>query len=307
MNYQHILVFYQPITPLHVGCGQDVGIVDLPVIRERTTEYPFIPGSGIRGSVRERFEAAKSPATEVLFGPLAEREGSDDEVRYAGCVAVHDAKILLFPVRSDRTVFLWITCPAVLRRFDRDRDVFTKTIQLPGVQVATSPGDEEVVGPEALKARLYLEEFAFTRSTAAPGGLKAWADEIGKVIGITDLGERTVLVSDRTFHYFVNHATAILQHNRLTSAKTVEEGGLFSVEAVPPEAVFYGFFGATEPRRPAAEGEETWSRGKVLAELKTLGGAMTGSVGYLHLGGDESTGLGVTQIVWAGPDTGGQP
>jgi CRISPR-associated protein Cmr4 len=32
-------------TPIHPGSGQDNGAIDLPVQRERTTDYPVIPGS----------------------------------------------------------------------------------------------------------------------------------------------------------------------------------------------------------------------------------------------------------------------
>lgn len=306
MTYEHVLVFYQPVTPLHVGCGQDVGVVDLPVIRERTTGYPFVPGSGIRGSVRELFEARdrkeKTDLAVTLFGPLAEREDKVEGVRHAGCIAVHDAAVLLFPVRSDREVFLWITCPAVLRRFARDLEVFAPALELPAVEVSPPPGEGGAVGPDSLGPRLHLEEFRFELLPDS-GSLKAWAAKIGGLLGISDLDCRTVLVSDRTFHYFVNHATVLLQHNRLTSSKTVEDGGLFSVEAVPPEAVFYGFLGATDARS-AGEGAERPNRGQVLLHLRTLGGAMKGSTAYVHLGGDESTGLGVTRMVWTGPQSG---
>jgi CRISPR-associated protein Cmr4 len=300
MTYQHALVFYQPITPLHVGCGQDVGVVDLPVIRERTTGYPFLPGSGIRGSVRERFEAkergTQSDRVNVLFGPLA---SPDEEARHAGCVAVHDAKILLFPVRSDQKVFLWLTCPAVLQRFARDLEAFTPGSSVGPPPLAGSLGDEAVCGPADLESPIFLEEFSFSRSgqDGDVSALAGWAEKIGRVVGLADLAQRTVLVSDRTFHYFVTHATLILQHNRLTAAKTVEEGGLFSVEAVPPEAIFYGFFGATEERRPVDEGRAAKSREEILDEVKALGGDPAADA-YLHLGGDESTGLGVTRIVW---------
>ena len=42
-------------TPLHVGCGSSVGIVDLPVLRERTTGFPTIPGSALKGSLADLF------------------------------------------------------------------------------------------------------------------------------------------------------------------------------------------------------------------------------------------------------------
>jgi CRISPR-associated protein Cmr4 len=324
VTYQHALMFFQTVTPLHVGCGQDVGVVDLPVIRERTTGYPFIPGSGIRGALRDDFErrdrehtaddapasaaAAKSSEIDLLFGPEARADG-DEEKRWAGCVAVHDAKILLFPVRSDQRVFLWITCPAVLARFAKDLEVFLPAAGWPAPPIA-AVGDEEVLWPALFAAPLYLEEFAFNLQggaqeiVATQAALRCWLEKAGDALAMHDLADRAVLVADRTFHHYVTHATAVLQHNRLTSAKTVEGGALFAVEAVPPEAVFYGFLGGTTSRRPPADGERRLTPAEVLERLHMPWGAGTGPAHtYLHLGGDEGTGLGVTRLTWAATET----
>lgn len=332
MNYRHALVFYQPVTPLHVGCGQDVGVVDLPVIRERTTGYPFVPGSGIRGSLRDLFERRdKHRGTTdavTLFGPTAEQE---DEVRHAGAAAVHDAKVLLFPVRADQGTFLWLTCPAVLVRFARDLSVFLGGAEAAGwIGVPDlAPGEEAALTAAVGGGRLFLEELAFERvaegspgAAAARAALAAWARSIGQVLGESRLASSTVLVSDGAFLHFVSHATVVQQHNRLTSAKTVEGSALFSVEAVPPETVLYGFLGATDSRRPAVETApdaeaaspplppaaaaapaSPRSAAEVLACLRSIweGAAGTSGAagGTLHLGGDEGTGLGVTRLVWA--------
>jgi len=48
--------FIHVITPLHAGSGSDLGIVDLPIQRERHTGFPKIEGSGLKGSIREAFE-----------------------------------------------------------------------------------------------------------------------------------------------------------------------------------------------------------------------------------------------------------
>ena len=44
-------------TPLHAGSGSDLGIVDLPIQREKHTDYPKIEASGLKGSIREIFSA----------------------------------------------------------------------------------------------------------------------------------------------------------------------------------------------------------------------------------------------------------
>ncbi len=306
MTYRHHLVLYHTVTPLHVGCGQDVGVVDLPVIRERTTGYPFLPGSGIRGALRERFESGERGKAEadqrvgLLFGPEADKWEVDEE-RFAGCVAVHDAKLLLFPVRSDRSLFLWLTCPAVVARYARDVAVFAADGGGSAWQPAARPGDGELVAPAGLAAagRVYLEEFVYTELEGGDrDGLAAWAADLGRRIGIADLAARTVLVSDGAFAYFCRQATLIQQHNRLSSAKTVQDGALFSLEAVPPEAVFYGFFGATGSRWPGGRGEKK-DHDAVLAEVRAGLGFGEAPAGLTcHFGGGESTGLGLTRVVW---------
>jgi len=311
MSYRHALILYETITPLHVGCGQDVGVVDLPVIRERTTGYPFIPGSGVRGSLRDAFSRRGGSDVDLLFGPEA---GRDEEVRYAGCVATHDAKLLWFPVRSDRGTFLWITCPAVLARFSREMGVFVPGATLGCGVPEAKPGDEEVLGPAALApagggAAIYLEEYAFgwrdgeARAAAEREELARWAEAVAAAADVPGLAARALLASDRTFHHFVMHATIVQQHNRLTSAKTVEGGALFAVEAVPPQALFYGFLGATTSRRPPAPGTPRLSAAEVLQRVHAFWGAA--DVAHVHLGGDEGTGLGVTRLRWAAEETEG--
>jgi CRISPR-associated protein Cmr4 len=290
MDYKHALVLYQTITPLHVGCGQDVGVVDLPVIRERTTGYPYIPGSGIRGAVRNVFERADQDLTQELFGPMADEELED---RYAGCVSFHDARLLLFPVRSDRNVFLWITCPHVLQRYAREVGAFGAAGP-PWTPPGASPEPEQIVGP--LTGQVFLEEFRYASAGDEGGSLAAWAADLGARLERPELADRTVLVADQSFAYFVAHATLIQQHNRLSSAKTVEEGALFSVEAVPSEAIFYGFLGATASRRPPVESRKPRDLDQVVAALAET------MPSYLQLGGDEGTGLGVTRVAhgWRG-------
>lgn len=121
-------------TPLHAGSGTVLGVVDLPIQRERHTGFPKIEASGLKGSIREAFEQlGKSPerlkklkdkfsglkdkqywqVINLVFGP---KEGD----LYAA-PSFTDAHLLLFPVRSAaHSVFAWVTCPAALNRLVRE-------------------------------------------------------------------------------------------------------------------------------------------------------------------------------------------
>jgi CRISPR-associated protein Cmr4 len=347
MSYLHHLLLFQTVTPLHVGCGRDVGVVDLPVFRDRTTGHPLVPGSGIRGAMRARFkdqepengqhawteEIAGVPLprlTDKLFGPET-GAGGEEPTRHAGSLAIHDAKLLLYPVRSDRRVYLWITCPAAADRLARELDVLVDPPPpVPRLELRGPVGDEELLGPTSLGTDANLEEIhlrsaAGEHTEADRRALTGWATRLGELLHRPELPEATALVSDATFHHFVNHATLVLQHNRLDAAKTVAQGQLFSVEAVPPEAVFFGFAGATAARWPSAradghteatderDGSEPSGTAERLAAERVLAlfrrglfGANGAREATVHLGGHESTGLGVTRIVWAGPAAAGE-
>ncbi|MEY2726809.1 MAG: hypothetical protein RLZZ458_2676, partial [Planctomycetota bacterium] len=43
------LYWLHALTPLHVGAGKGNGYIDLPLIREKVTGYPFVPGSSTKG------------------------------------------------------------------------------------------------------------------------------------------------------------------------------------------------------------------------------------------------------------------
>src|SRR5260370_36522051 len=118
------LVYLYVETPLHAGVGSGLSSVDLPIQRERTTQYPMIQGSGIKGKLRsvaeDMVERKVGTLTDekvtIMFGPKT--TGSE----HAGALIAGDARILLFPVRSLSGVFAYTTSYDVLGRFRRDRE-----------------------------------------------------------------------------------------------------------------------------------------------------------------------------------------
>ena len=45
-------------TGIHAGVGQEVGTVDLPIQRERVTNFPVIRGPSVKGALRQAVEDA---------------------------------------------------------------------------------------------------------------------------------------------------------------------------------------------------------------------------------------------------------
>ncbi len=144
-------------TSLHAGSGSDLGIVDLPIQREKHTDFPKIESSSLKGSIREVFEEILKTdegkeAINLAFGP----ENGDE---HAGALGFTDARILLFPVRSMKGVFAWITCPAVLNRFVSD-------LQLCNINGLSIPeGSNKITEKSELIVRddkIVLEEYTFS-------------------------------------------------------------------------------------------------------------------------------------------------
>jgi len=112
-------------TPLHAGSGDSLGVVDLPIQRERHTGFPKIEASSLKGALRESFEVKiedrknKNLFSDVysLFGP------EDDDAKLnprSGSLAFTDARLLFFPVKSVKGVYAYVTCPLILEKFIKE-------------------------------------------------------------------------------------------------------------------------------------------------------------------------------------------
>jgi CRISPR-associated protein Cmr4 len=292
------LLFLHAQTGLHAGSGTALGTVDLPVQRERHTQWPTVPGSALKGILRDRCrESAKArhgsrkKANEedadlvTVFGPGKVDESSS----HAGALSVTDARLLAFPVRSLRGVFAWVTCPAVLDRLRRD-------LALAGVappkDLPKVPEDTKALCPETSPLlvagnHLVLEEFEFVKDGTAEAVANWFADHVTADAGTkARLKTHLAVLSDDYFTHFAKHATEITARIGLDySTKTVKEGALFYQEFLPPETLLYALALAHESRNDRHEK----SAGEVLTYLENH--LPAGSV--LQIGGDETTGKGL--------------
>ena len=83
-------------TPVHPGAGSGMGVVDLPVAREASTDYPVLVGSSLKGALRDKAEGAVA-AEAIEADVVQDRFGSPE---HAGDLLVSDGRLLLLPVRS---------------------------------------------------------------------------------------------------------------------------------------------------------------------------------------------------------------
>ena len=108
----------QNLSALHVGTGQGVGVVDLPIARAKATNLPIVAGSALKGVLRDEFKEQKNlddKDIKTLFGP-----DNQQDIAHAGAIAFGDANLLILPIRSFAGTVAYATCPFILRQYKRD-------------------------------------------------------------------------------------------------------------------------------------------------------------------------------------------
>ena len=287
------LLFIHALTGLHPGGGTALGVVDLPVQRERHTQWPMIAGSGLKGVLRDACRSRLGADNErvlAAFGP--ETANASD---FAGALAFTDARLLAFPVRSLKGVFAWVTCPAALDRLGRDTRLLAASADTPpasppvrtGEAVCPSQSDVLVDGENG--HRLLLEEFEF-RHVGDDAGVAAWLarNAITDEATAARLARNLVVLNDDDFTYFARHATEVLARVALDyERKTVRGKALFYEEFLPPETLLYSVVLATGSRKPDAVAKP---------DAATMLRLLNEAPPILQIGADQTIGKGLCAI-----------
>ena len=288
------LLFIHCLTSMHPGAGTALGVVDLPVQRERHTQWPTVPGSSLKGVLRAACASSAGRRSEHVLAAFGSETASDSD--HAGAVSVSDARLLAFPVRSLKGVFAWTTCPSVLSRLTRDLGIIGGQ-GLPGVpEVAENEAATIPSSPLGIDGRALLEEFDFG---LAEGPLASAVSDWIANQAVADSGTKerikshTAILHDNDFTHFVRHATEVTARVGLDyQRKTVRKGALFYEESLPPETLFYALVTAEAGRWhghcESGLGPIAWLRG----ELN----------GTLQIGGSESVGKGICAVRLVAPD-----
>jgi len=254
MRKEHYLL--KVLTPLHIGAGQGLGHVDLPIVREAHTNFPYLPGTSLKGALRnleinqvarargERpsqvEERLKSDQKEEdilrlakIFGVAGEGAEEGKEVG-AGKVLFSDAFIVLFPAKSAKGIFSLTTCPYAINRFFELLGVEQRVKDVPEgkVKVPSTKDHKNLINNN----KLLLEEFVFEAEESEE--LKKFVELVGTFVG-EENKRRIVCVNDTDFKDFVSNYTEVQTHIKIDlDTGTVKEGALWTEEYVPAESIF---------------------------------------------------------------------
>lgn len=298
-------LFMYCVSPVHMGAGTALGVIDNPIQRERHTEYPVFAGSGIKGAIRHHLAQTSDKNEDIVYAMFGPEAGNSSD--HAGAVSFSDAQLVAFPVRSAKRAFVYATSPTALARTAR----LLNTAGLePSWQVeAVAEGDCRVVNPDLLVGdKVALESFEFTARLDKPlRMISEWLAQ-NALIGTpayeffrNKLKDDLVLLSDEDFGYFVRNATVVEPHVRINDITgTAEEGGLFYSENLPPESILVSLVMATRDRRKNGKKLDAFTMMKTLVEgsdedsLPGINGML------LQIGGDATTGRGQVALNIAG-------
>jgi len=296
-------------TPLHVGAGASVGAIDQPVQRERHTGFPIIPGSSLKGSFVDHWDANLTQGDKQYLRVTSKKNDKDedvvnellaaawlfgsnnDKVAFTGAIQFGEGRLLAFPIRSAKGSFAWITSPLLLHRAVQAGALpadLIKELKEPADGRAIADGSQE--SKIALGRQLVLEEYTFevtdwTGRDRLSGHL---ASLLADDAVWQEVASRLVVLSDGMMSYFAQNACEVVQHVRISDETgTAEGGGLFNQENVPAETLFYSLVQATDSRLKAGD-YSTKTAADALAAFE----AKVREIRLFQLGGDASTGLG---------------
>lgn len=301
-------------TPLHAGSGSDLGIVDLPIQREKHTDFPKIEASGIKGCLRESFENKldrEDTELNLAFGPENANEA------HAGALGFSDARLLLFPVKSVKGVFAWITCPQILVRFKRDLELCGAIKEKDGCKIPEKETVPKECGLFVKDNKIVLEEYTFSVETNEENGATTqfaewlknnvakdmeqfWKDKIGKDV---------LVLPDEDFKDFVTMSTEVIARTKIDDfTGTVAKGALWYEEYLPVDSILYSivFSGPVFKKEEADKGtfkvdDSKLNSGKkrTEAEAKKVMDFFTKNLdSILQIGGNATIGKGFVRTVF---------
>jgi len=184
------------LAPIHCGGEGDLGNI-LEIAREVHTNFPYIPGSSLRGSLRDEVTQLNPNDANALFGK---------ELNGDGEMGVHqvwfgDARLLWVPMRTmasgNRDIFTWVSCHSLIR----DHALIAK---LPGAifperPVSTQPGNYMVADAQLQVIAMNDDQ---KKAIALAG---TWPDSLEKSVKST-WEKSCIVLPDADFQVLMEHS-----------------------------------------------------------------------------------------------------
>lgn len=240
----------QNLSALHVGTGQGVGVVDLPIARAKATNLPIVAGSALKGVLRDELKEQKNlddKDIKTLFGP-----DNQQDIAHAGAIAFGDANLLILPIRSFAGTVAFATCPFILRQYKRDLGL--------ALTVPNLTENKAVIANDSallIDNKIGLEDLDIVAKNDSDA--QSWATKIAEQLypettldyqdWRKEFNKRFVILPDSIFSFLADTATEIRTRIRIDRAtRVVQQGALWTEENLPADSVLWGVIGVSQSR-----------------------------------------------------------
>ena len=237
-------ILIKSVSPVHAGTGRTLGLIDMPIQKEKHTGIPKIEGSTFKGCMRDAYRINGKDNISKLFGP----ENGDDS---AGVLGFTDAKLLFYPIICLDSIFAYVTCPYLINRYIEDMKLFEdevtcknfgaidegKCILLNEIVENTDKNTDKKIDKRKIILDQYFFEFDEEYEHDDNGLIK-------EIIGKLDLSNSRyiVAISDDDFMELIELSKEIITRNRIdheTGVVDKKTGSLFTEEYLPAESILY--------------------------------------------------------------------
>ncbi|PMB42310.1 type III-B CRISPR module RAMP protein Cmr4 [Fischerella thermalis CCMEE 5319] len=238
------------LAPIHCGGEGDLGNI-LEIAREVHTNFPYVPGSSLRGTLRDEVKLQDETAADILFGKELDKQGQ---------MGVHqvwfgDARLLWVPMRTmsmngGRDVFSWVSCHSLIR--DHAIIAQQSSVIFPNQAVGTSPGTYLVADAQIQVTQMSTEQ---KQATSLAG---IWPNSLKNAVQPTWEKNRIVL-PDADFQVLMEHSLWTQIRNKIqdetTGANQAGSAEVFWTDVcIPRDTIFYFSWGYSllkeKPVRP---------------------------------------------------------
>jgi CRISPR-associated protein Cmr4 len=227
--YKKAYGIIETLAPLHVGAtaGEENGNLNL-IFRDQFTQTGIIPGSSIRGRLRSdmrndptnKAKEKKDKDENFWYGAPAETGESDATTE--AIIKFEYASLLWLPVFCPGQPIVWVSCPKLLRRYQRIVGGDLKNVSVPEKYTGSSTLRPLSVGD---KKKLFFN-FGFLELKKTES-LKVWFPN-GKELS-------AVVVADDEIGMI--HDMALYRQSRVHlmdyEKRVDDKGGFFNTEALP--------------------------------------------------------------------------
>ena len=271
------------LAPVHCGGEGDIGNV-LDVAREAHTDFPYIPGSSLRGSIRREVQMLDETTADVAANTLFGKELAEDGQMGVHQVWFGDARLLWVPMRSlglngNKNVFSWVSCHSLLR--DHAVASGSAPVFFPEHPVGDKPGTYSVAN-----ARVEVRSLPADITTALSQQATHWPSSLkGSVLPSWE--KSRIVLSDADFQILMEHSLWTQIRNKIHESETDKDlaGGadIFWTDiCIPRDTIFYFSWGYRLLKHPRVSQAHHDTLQSVLGGLIQVGGQANVGRGWVQ-------------------------